>query len=361
MLRGACALAVFLNHWAVWSDFQPVGSAGTLVHGGLELVYQAFIQLAWPTGGQHPAVICFFVLSGFCVHGPFERRLGQPVDWRGYFHRRTRRIMPVYWAGALLGLVYVLAYLWRPAADPLLQLHATATPAGVAARLGGWAGLWPEEIFAGNYTLGTVAVEILIYLMYPLFFLAAAAGRWWLLALIAVGLQFLALALRHVVDPFVLFSGVLVMALFWYLGALAAHLRRKLDWRVPGWWLGAGWALFLLLQQTPHFFGLNMLKQLVWGLLCMGGIVWLISWEERHQAKRGHALVRLLRGAGDISYPLYAMHTPVILLVNWGLLTAFASRSYAWQLSLNLVLPVLVAILVHREIERRFYRPQHPG
>ena len=154
---------------------------------------------------------------------------------------------------------------------------------------------------------------------------------------------------------------VLIMGLFWYLGALAAHLRAKHGWRVPGWWLGALWALFLCLQMTPHFFGLNMIKQLVWGLLCMVGIVWLIDWEQRNEARREHLLPRLLRWTGEISYPLYAVHTPVILLVNWGLLTLASSRSYAWQLSLNLLLPIAVTLVVHHGIERRFYRPRRGG
>lgn len=359
ILRGICALAVFLNHWPIWSNFPPVGGVQTAIHRWLEQAYHVFINLTWPTGGQHPAVICFFVLSGFCVHAPFEWRIGQPgpaVDWREYFIRRTRRIMPVYWAGALLGVLVVAAEQWRPTGDPLLMFHAQATPAQVTARLGGWSGLWPEEIFAGNYTLGTVGVEILIYLAFPLFFRAAAAGRWWLLGAIAAGLQLLALSLRNLVDPFVLFSGVLVMALFWYLGALAAHLRFKHAWRVPGWWLAAGWALFLSLQLAPNFFGLGLIKQFVWGLICMGVIVWLLDWEKRHEARREHRLSRLLRWTGDISYPLYAVHTPVILLVNWGLLALVSSRSYAWQLSLNLLLPVVVTVIVHYGIERRFYR-----
>jgi peptidoglycan/LPS O-acetylase OafA/YrhL len=354
-------MLVFLNHWFLWSNFARHGGVEPGLHRGLEGLYHAFIQLTWPTGGQHPAVICFFVLSGFCVHGPFERRIGQGktvVDWRAYFARRSRRIMPVYWTGALLGVAAVGIHRWHPTGDPLLMLHTVATPAQLTARLGGWGGLWPEEIFAGNYTLGTVGVEILIYVFYPLFFLAAAAGRWWLLGVIAVGLQFLALALRHIIDPFVLFSGILVMALFWFLGALAAHLRHKQGWQVSGWWVATLWALFLGLQQTPHFFGLSMIKQLVWGLICMGGIVWLIDWERRHEAKRELGLSRFLRWTGDVSYPLYAVHTPVMLLTNWWLLSRFAEPSYGWQLSLNLLVPVAISVVVHYGIERRFYRPR---
>ena len=38
-----------------------------------------------------------------------------------------------------------------------------------------------------------------------------------------------------------------------------------------------------------------------------------------------------------------------------GLSSRFACRIYSWQLSLNLVLPVVVTVIVHYGIERRFY------
>jgi peptidoglycan/LPS O-acetylase OafA/YrhL len=255
ILRGICSLAVFLNHWFLWSDFVPKGVLESGLHRWLGHAYEAFIALFWPTGGQHPAVLCFFVLSGFCVHHPFERSAGQDgksMTWNDYFIRRGRRILPVYWTGALLGLLAVTAMHWKPTDDSLLILHTWATPAQIAARLGGYGALWPEEIFAGNYTLGTVAVEILIYSVYPFFLLGAAAGRWRLLGTVAISLQLLALGLRPYVNPFVLFGGALVMALFWYLGALAAHWRQTYNWRVRGWWLGGGWAFFLVLKMAPH-------------------------------------------------------------------------------------------------------------
>ena len=76
MLRGGCAVTVFLNHWILWSNFTPVGAIETNLQTGFAALYQAFTVLTWPTGGQHPAVICFFVLSGYCVHGIFEHRSG---------------------------------------------------------------------------------------------------------------------------------------------------------------------------------------------------------------------------------------------------------------------------------------------
>lgn len=363
ILRGVCALTVFLNHVILYSNFAPAGAVESWLHQWLGRAYQVFTALAWPTGGQHPAVIGFFVLSGFCIHGPFERRIGRPgpaVAWGDYFIRRTRRIMPVYWAGALLGLLVVAAVNWRPTGDLLLGLHTTATPAQVAARLGGYSGLWLEEVYVGNCTLGTVAVEILIYLAYPLFFFGAVAGRWWLLGAVAVGLQLLTLVLQPYVDPIVLFGSVLVMVFFWYLGALVAYGREKHGLRVRGWWLGGAWMLFFVLKQIPHFYGLNMLKQALWGVFCMLLIGWLIDWEKRQEALRDRVWSRLLRWLGKISYPLYAVHTPVILLVNWGMLSFGGGHSYAWQLALNLVLSLAVTVAVHHGVEQRFYKTRVP-
>ncbi len=362
-MRGICSLTVFLNHWFLWSNFAPFGGVEMWLHRWLDHGFWAFVSLAWPTGGQHPALVGFFVLSGFCVHRPFECRIGQagpPVKWRDYFSRRVGRIMPVYWTGALLGLLVVAAVHLRPTEDLLLMLHTAVTPAQITARLGGFSGLWPEEISAGNYILSTVGVEILIYAVYPLFFLAASARRWLLLGLIAIGLHVLALMLQPYVDPFVLFSSVLVMGLFWYMGALVAHWHEKHEWTVPGWWLGGAWALFLSLKLLPPFYGLNTLKQAVWGVLCMWLIGWLLGWEKRSGAVRDRRWSRVLRWFGRISYPLYAVHTPVILLVNWAMLSVIGSRNFTWQLTANLVLSLAVTLVVHHQIEQRFYPASSP-
>ena len=353
ILRGVCALTVFLNHWVLWSNFAPVGRVESWLHRWSGFAYELFSALTWPTGGQHPALVGFFVLSGFCIHVPFEHQMGQPgfrPGWGDYLVRRAKRILPVYWTCVLLGLAVVAVEHWRPSGNGLLILHTSATPAQMAARIGCYSGLWPEEIFAGNYILGTVGVEILIYLAYPLFFRGAAA-----IALVAVGLQLLTLVLAPYVDPFVLFSSVLVMALFWYLGALAAHLAVQRLWVVRGWWLGAGWALFLALKLMPSFYGRNMLKQAAWAVVCMLVLGWALEWEKRHADWKERLLSRALRGVGGISYSLYAVHTPVILLVNWTMLVV-GSHSYAWQLALNLGLSLAATWVVYQGIERRFYR-----
>jgi peptidoglycan/LPS O-acetylase OafA/YrhL len=358
-LRGLCSLSVFATHWILGASAAPSGAVAEYIGRVLQKGYEVFNLLVAPTGGHHPAVICFFVLSGFCVHRPAECRLAQSQDsepWGIYFRRRARRILPVYWAGTALGLLVVVLQRWRPQNDPVLIYHTLATPAQVAARVGGYGALWPEEIFLGNPPLGTVGVEILIYLAYPLFFRAARAGRWRLLGGIVVGLHLLTLPLQPYVDPFVLFGSVLIMSLFWYMGALAAHLYERRDWQVRGWWLCLAWICFLLLKAVPHFYGLNLLKQAVWALVCMLLIVWLLGWEKRHEALQGQVWSRWLRWTGKISYSLYAVHTPAILLAGWAIFMSTGKANYLAHLGIAFLLTIAATLVVHHGIERRFYR-----
>src|SRR3954469_23098619 len=121
-LRGICAGIVFLSHWHLWSNFAPRGLVEGFIRRLGELTHETVSALTWPTGGHHPAVIGFFVLSGFCIHYPFERRAqagGAAPSWRDYFHRRFLRIMPVYWMACLLGLGFVAAQTLWPAKSVL--------------------------------------------------------------------------------------------------------------------------------------------------------------------------------------------------------------------------------------------------
>lgn len=358
VLRGVCAGVVFLSHWHLWSTFPPRGAAERAVHGALDGLHDALVIGTWGTGAHHPAVIAFFVLSGFCIHYPFERRAlagGATPDWRDYGVRRFRRIAPVFWAACGLGLLLVFVETVRPSGSPLLHLHASGDFVDLVVRVSGIGTLYPKEVFAGNYLLNTITVEIVMYAVYPVFFRLVQHRGW-----IALGAAFLALHVASVlllpyITPFWVFNSVFMLGVLWYAGALAAHLFLCGRARVP---LGAplaAWALFLALKFVPHFYGLNLLKQAAWAAVCALGILWAIDWEKRHAAAGGHPLIAALRWSGDISYSLYAMHTPAIMLATWGLL-AFGCASYAAQLAATMAASAVATLAVHYGIERRFYR-----
>jgi peptidoglycan/LPS O-acetylase OafA/YrhL len=361
-LRGGCALVVFLSHWHLWSDFVPRGGFERGLRDTLDGIYHLLGAVTWPTGGHHPAVIGFFVLSGFCIHFPFEwkaRHLpASPPVWRDYFRSRFLRIMPVYWTACVLGLLFIGVQQWWPASDPLLGLHATANFSHIAVRFLGVAGVYPEEIFAGNYLLNTVAVEMVMYAIYPLIYRFAVRGAWG-----GLGAGFLlahgtAVLLLSWVTPYWVFNSVFMLGLFWYAGALAAHLFLARGWRATGAQFGAAWALFLFTKLLPYFYGLTIVKQAAWGLVCMLGLSWVLRLEERRTAGTGGRIIRMLRYSGQLSYTLYAVHTPVIMLTTWALLAGLGGRDYFVQLVTTLATSLAMTLIVHHCIERRFYRPR---
>jgi peptidoglycan/LPS O-acetylase OafA/YrhL len=330
-----------------------VHSAGTWLHDALTI-------LTWPTGGHHPAVIAFFVLSGFCIHYPFERRAlaGRPQErWRTYFLRRFQRIMPVYWAACVLGFVFVIIETRYPSASPLLNLHAVSSLEDIVVRLLAIAGLYPREIFAGNYILTTVTVEILMYAAYPIFFRFAVQRRWSELGLVFLLLHALAIALLGVFTPYWVYNSLFMLGIFWFGGAYAAHLFLARRGGISGKWVLLTWLVFLGLKSLPYFVGLSLLKQAAWGVVCVLGILWSLRKETEREALSRNRIVRSFKPVAGVSYSLYAMHTPAIMLATWALLHA-GLRSYSLQLCATMIASIAATLIVHFGIERVFYRPR---
>ena len=65
-----------------------------------------------------------------------------------------------------------------------------------------------------------------------------------------------------------------------------------------------------------------------------------------------------MRYFGSISYSLYAMHTPAIMLATWMLLTFTSSRDYFVQLACTFGAAAAAVLLTYYGVERVFYRPR---
>ncbi len=353
---------VFLSHWHLWCSFAAVGPAQNFVQAFLQNCHETLIFTTWPTGGHHPAVLAFFILSGFCIHYPAEwRRMhgNRTLPAGDYYRRRFLRIMPVYWVASLLGLLLVGLELGWPSGNPLLQFHAQAPLAHIVVRFLGIAGFYPEEIFVGNYILNTIAAEIVMYAAYPVFHRLAMDRRWGTLGLAFLLMHAFAIVLLRLgFSPYWAFNSLFMLGLFWFAGALAAHGFVALRWRLSGRWVLLAWAVFLLVKGVPHFYGLNLIKQAVWGLVCVAGLLWVLTFEEKHGTWRRQGIVRALCYGGAISYSLYAVHTPVMLITTWFLVRVAGCESYFVQLPLNLLTAVGATLACYYLVERRFYRPQ---
>jgi len=87
-------------------------------------------------------------------------------------------------------------------------------------------------------------------------------------------------------------------------------------------------------------------------------LLWVLSFEERHGTWRRQQAVRTLCFGGTISYSLYAVHTPVMLIATWFLLRVAGCENYLVQLAATLLAAVGATLACYYLVERRFYRPR---
>ena len=153
-LRGVAALYVFVFHLAVVLGL-GAGSATSFVR---------YLTLrVSPT--PMPAVVVFFVVSGFVLYRPFAlaRLTGRPRDsFGGYALRRAARIVPGYWvaltvAALVLGRGYVF------------------TPLGLVHYYGFTQSYSPVAFGRGLPQAWTLDIDVVFYALLPL--AVIAAGR----------------------------------------------------------------------------------------------------------------------------------------------------------------------------------------
>ncbi len=363
-VRAIAALSVLCFHVWLYRPERPHGRR-------TELLDQVFFHAS---GG----LICFFVLSGYLLYGPFARAAltrGPAVAVGPYARRRAARIVPAYW---VCGAVCLILY-------QAVGYHAI-TPA--AHELPAFA------LFLHNYSLATMGdlnpvmwtlgVEVAFYAALPL--VAWAALR---LVPARIGPQ-LALvgaliAITPVWDVVVLAQGadpLLTRALPAYLGSFGLGMlvavwaqsraaggssQRRLGpgltaglialaaivligdgmWEENGWWLRDGifqdGILRPRVQATlvGHLWVASAFALLVAGAACGSGpaVRWL-GW-------------RPLAAIGTVSYGLYLWHLPLLLVMDRaGLLPA------ALPLRLVVVLAVSLAAAAAswRFVERPWIR-----
>ena len=259
-----------------------------------------------------PAVIVFFVISGFCIHLPF-RAAGKIDIARYYLRRYTRILIPV--AGALV--VYRIA-----------GLHLT---------------YWGEHSILWESPLWSLACEEIYYALYPLLRVLRNRFGWTILLgtsfVIAVGTA--ATHLRavnwHVFGPF---GTAMILLPVWLLGALLAEQSATLGanaakplltiwfWRYVIW--QASWIVEMI-----HFkLGISYTQTMLW----FGVLAYFWVRQELIHAKRKPPNSYLV-AAGAWSYSLYLVHPEGVTVFHALHLPSFG-RIIDWFLVMSCCLAI---------------------
>lgn len=312
-LRAVAALSVVVFHIAAAGLVRggdPFGPVLTDVLGSLQL-----------------GIYVFFALSGYLLTRPF---LAGPVDRRRYARNRLLRIVPAFWAVALVVLVVV---------------GAEGASAGEVLAVFAFAQTYAESGFSAQIVQGwTLGAEVLFYALLPLAFLLRPR------ALVAVFVVVTAVTLtwRMAQDGDRFTPPVMLYA--FAPGVILAVLEARGRTLPPLGCVVAGAALLAAYVAVEDGAARAVLGVAGCGLLVAGPLA--------HQWRTGRAWRmldnRAMHYLGERSYAIYLVHVPLII----PFIGAYAEHgpwSAAARIALvSVPLTLLAAELLHRLVERPF-------
>ena len=329
-LRGVAAVAVMFYHLG-----RRAGAPEWVPHGWL-------------------AVDFFFMLSGFVLAHSYSARL-PGMTMGAFLGLRARRLLPLSMLGVLLGGAYFLLR-WHAQApghgDVSHVLLATGLNLLLIPNLrpGGVTGDW---LFPGNNVLWSLALEFVVNIVWAA--IVIHAGKVLLSALSLAGaLLLVLLGYQHgslnLGFTWGTLSGGAARAMFgFFLGVLLWHLRpQTVHSRTIPWIATLALVAVFCLPETSWQVDLPMM------LLVLPAILWLSVGVDYRPERSG---MRLL---GEVSYPLYVIHMPILmLLAGWLKQHRPGLHGSVWidTAALPIMLLALVAGRYYDEPVRRWLQP----
>ena len=321
-LRGAAALMVVWYHVFEGFAFAQGTGIDTFNHG-------------------HLGVDFFFMLSGFVISYAYDDRWQAPAGKRltlgNFFKRRLIRLHPMIIIGALIGMTTFLiqgGVRWDGAETPIqwvmvaLLMGMLLLPAYPGAK---YDVRGNGEMYSLNGPSWSLFFEYLGNIMYALFIrrlpnkalacLVAISGALWAWFAIGNVSGYDMLGVGWTLDGYNFLGGLLRMTFPFTLGMLIARNFKPV--RTPGiFWISI--AVLFALFSVPYIpadlcscaegMSLNSAYELACIVLVFPLIVWLAA-SGNMAGKVSHKVCKFL---GDLSYPLYIVHYPVMyLFYSW--------------------------------------------
>ncbi|HEY4031560.1 MAG TPA: acyltransferase [Caulobacteraceae bacterium] len=252
------------------------------------------------TSWGHPAVIMFFVLSGYWItKAVVERQEAGAFTWSGYLLDRLTRLWVVLLPALVLGAAadfVTLEVLHFPPPNwgsqsilPHIETHYSLPY--FAANVLFLQGLFAPT-FGTNGPLWTLANEFWYYLWFPALHIAVATRRITVPAILALGTA-------------ILFHSFLPGFVCWLCGSALYLLSRRFG-PVNATWGIIGWLPFVVFFFLDHDSGSGV-HDIALALACILPFWRMKDWP----LKKGPVAAY---GAGS-SYSLYAMHYPLLAVV----------------------------------------------
>lgn len=338
-LRGVAALFVVMYH--IFEGFAFAGATNGVGDGIITTLNHG-----------HIAVDFFFMLSGFVICYSYDDRWQKMSTWE-FFKRRLIRLQPMLVLGAILGAVSFIAsgcLRWDGATTPLgwvvvamlfMMFMVPAVP-GVRYDVRGYG-----EMFSLNGPAWSLFFEYIGSIIYALVLrrlstkmIAAAVAvlgvihAWFFVFDVS---QYNSVGVGWTIDEINFWGGLVRMLLPFTIGMLLA--RKIKPQKIKGvFWICS---LLLILSFAVPYFGstdrisFNSLYEVLCIVVLYPFIIWLGVCG--HSSNTTEKINKFL---GDISYPLYISHYPIMYLFYMWLI-----RNERYGFDDTIIAPILVIVI----------------
>ena len=289
------------------------------------IIYHVFECFDWsPVPHGYLSVDFFFVLSGFVIGYAYDNRWGKDLTTKGFFLRRLIRLHPMVIAGVIIGAIcfilqgsvrwdgthigmgaMMLALLMSMFMIPLTPNSANDVRGN-------------GEMFPLNGPHWSLFFEYIGNILYAL--LLRRLSTRWLLAITVLSGSLLTFVALH--DGYLgvgwtmadhgFWTGLIRMLFPYTIGMLMTRVFIPMKIRNAFWICGA---TIILVAFIPLFIGemrpwMNGLYDALCVIIVFPSLVWMGA-SETHIGKTTMQISRFL---GNLSYPLYAIHYPLMYL-----------------------------------------------
>ncbi len=353
--RGLAALYVVIGHarWLLWEGF----SGGYLQHPEeYSVIGKILVYFFSVFKFGHEAVLFFFVLSGFVIHLNYSEKLNtlsNKVKNAGLFlFKRFNRIYPALIISILITVIcdYIGNYqyealysnqsLYSNINNNLTFDYSIKTLLTTILNLSNLG----FPVFGSNGPLWSLAYEWWFYVLYPILFFQWKNKNW----------MFYLLILMLSVCGYFNFLGVVFFdkifqgLLCWIFGCIMADVYKSKGQLNMLYFSGIAFLCFIILTIVELPFNNDVKMSALFASL-IGFCIYYAKTISKFN---------FLKKLGDMSYTLYIIHLPVLLMYS-----AFLMRqnegslpSHFWYVILGVISSLLIAYPISKLAERKIPR-----
>ena len=341
-LRGVAALMVIWYHVFEGYAFAGGGNIETLNHGYL-------------------AVDFFFILSGFVIGYAYDDRWGKSLTMKDFFKRRLIRLYPMVVMGAVLGAITFCiqgCVQWdgTHVAISMIMLSLLCTIFFIPAMPGvGYEVRGNGEMFPLNGPCWSLFFEYIGNILYALF-IRRLSNKALTVFVVLLGVALAAFAVFNVstygnigvgwtLDGVNFLGGSLRMLFPFSLGMLMSRNFKPMKVR------GAFWictVALIALFAVPYLEGMEPLCMYgVYEAFCVIVAFPIILWIGASGTTTDVQSTKICKFLGDISYPVYVIHYPLMyLFYAWLIENKLYTLGETWHVAVCVfVLSIVLAYL----------------